>query len=415
MRLMVSSMVEMLSFLTWRPATRRALRSLGATLVFSLIISGQTHAQQTATQNDARASATALEQQGKLPEAEQAWRDDLKAHPLSAEAYAHLGLLAARQERYKDAIPLYRKALAINPGMPGLRLNLGLALFKGGDLKAAIQQFQLMKTKATPSAESQRVTILIGMAHYGLGEYAEAATYLKEAAAADAGNLELRLALAHSCLWSKQYQCVLDAYHEILTLNAESAEADMLAGEAEDALKDYDGAIQQFRAAVKANPNEPDVHFGLGYILWTQRQYTEAETEFKGELANNPNHAQALGYLGDTEIQLNHPELASPYLEKALGIEGNMALPHLDLGILDSDGGRNEDALRQLKAAAKINPNDVNVHWHLGRLYRSMGKKEEAKAEFDKASSLHRATDDALLDRMNGGRAKPATPKATQP
>jgi len=29
-------------------------------------------------------------------------------------------------------------------------------------------------------------------------------------------------------LWAKQYPCVLDTYHEILMLNAESAEADML-------------------------------------------------------------------------------------------------------------------------------------------------------------------------------------------
>ena len=45
----------------------------------------------------------------------------------------------------------------------------------------------------------------------------------------------------------------------------------MLAGEALDELKDAAGAIQQFRAAVKADPREPEVHFGLGYLLWTQR------------------------------------------------------------------------------------------------------------------------------------------------
>ena len=35
----------------------------------------------------------------------------LKAHPADAEAYAHLGFLEARQEHYKEAVPLYRKAL----------------------------------------------------------------------------------------------------------------------------------------------------------------------------------------------------------------------------------------------------------------------------------------------------------------
>ena len=41
----------------------------------------------------------------------------------------------------------------------------------------------------------------------------------------------------------------------------------MLAGEALDEMKDKAGATQQFRAAVKADPKEPNVHFGLGYLL----------------------------------------------------------------------------------------------------------------------------------------------------
>jgi tetratricopeptide (TPR) repeat protein len=376
-------------------------------LMLALSSATQIVAQTAAVAAASRETAVALEQQGKFPEAESAWRAVLKTHPSSAEAYAHLGLLEARQEHYKEAVPFYRKALALNPAMPGLRLNLGLALFKGGELKPAVQEFLILKTKTPKGPDAQRLTILIGMADYGLGDYAAASRYLKDAAAADTQNLQLRLALAHSCLWSKQYQCVLDTYHEILTLNAESAEADMLAGEAEDEMKHYDGAIQEFRAAVKADPKEPDVHFGLGYILWTQRQYPEAASEFQAELANNPNHAQALAYLADSDMQLNHPELAPPLLQKAIAIDAKLELAHLDSGILASDAGRNDDALRELTAAAKLAPNDVDVHWRLGRLYRAMGKKDEAKTEFDKASSLHKASNDALLERMNGRHAKP--------
>ncbi len=90
---------------------------------------------------DLRQSALALEQQGKFAESEQAWRAFLKTHPSDPEPYAHLGLLEARQDHYKEAVPLYRKALALKPGMPGLRLNLALALFKAGELKAAIPEF----------------------------------------------------------------------------------------------------------------------------------------------------------------------------------------------------------------------------------------------------------------------------------
>jgi tetratricopeptide (TPR) repeat protein len=246
------------------------------------------------------------------------------------------------------------------------------------------------------------------MAHYASGEFAEAAPYLKQAAARDPQNLGLRLSLAHSCMWSKQYQCVMDTYREILLLNAGSAEADMLAGEALDELKDHLGAIKQFRAAVQANPKEPDAHFGLAYLLWSQRQYEEAASEFQAELANNPNHVQAMIYLADTQMQMNHPETARPLFEKALRLDAGRELAHLDLGILYADAGRAEDALREMKEAARLAPDDVNVHWRLGRLYSSMGRKDEAKAELEKARSITRTADNALIDKMSNPHAKPA-------
>src|SRR5207248_2393220 len=220
-----------------------------------------------------------------------------------------------------------RKALSLDPAMPGLRMNLGLALFKSGELKPAIETFNLLlKTQEASSSEAQRLRTLIGMADYGLRDFAAAVPYLKEATADDPQNLPFRLMLAHSCLASKQYQCVLDVYHEILTLNAESAEADMLAGEALDEMQDHAGAIEQFRAAVKANPKEPNVHFGLGYLLWTQSQYEEAAQEFQAELANVPNNAQALAFLADSKMKLNDREAALPLLKKAAAINPDLEI-----------------------------------------------------------------------------------------
>jgi tetratricopeptide (TPR) repeat protein len=363
--------------------------------------------QTAASAEQQRQQAIALEQQGKNTEAEAAWRSVAQAAPANAEAYAHLGFLEARQERYKEAVPLYRKALVLDPAMPGLKMNLGLAQFKAGALKEAIQTFMpLLKSEPASSPEALRLTTLIGIAHYGLGEFAAAVPDLKAATAGDPQNLPFRLMLAQSCLASKQYPCVLDVYHEILLLNAESAEADMLAGEALDELKDGAGATQQFRAAVKADPKVPNVHFGLGYLLWTQSQYEEAAQEFRAELVNVPNNAQAMAYLADTQMRLNHPEAALPLILLAIKINPAMELPHLDLGILDSDAGRRDDALRELKEAARLGPSDVNVHYRLARLYKAMGRTPEANVEFQKTSNLHKAEEATVFEELERARAK---------
>jgi tetratricopeptide (TPR) repeat protein len=397
----------------------RMKRDVQAGIVLTIILAmavASIRGQTTAAADNQRQAAIAPQQQDNNAEDEAAWRTFLKSHPANAEAYAHLGLLEARQEHYAEAVPLYRKALALNPAMPGLRLDLGLSLFKSGALKEAIQTFTpLLKNEPGSSSEKVRLTTLIGLAHYGLGEYAAAIPFLKEATARDPRNLPFRLALAHSCLWSKQYQCVLDVYHEILTLNAESAEADMLAGEALDEMKDNKGAAEQFRAAVKADPREPNVHFGLGYLLWGLMQYEEAAQEFQAELANNPDHGQALTYLADTDIRLSHPEAAPPLLEKALRIDPRIELAHLDLGILYGDAGRKDEALRELKIAEKLSPSDVNVHWRLARFYQAAGRKDEAKAEFDKTRSLQKAADETIFKKLHEAQAKGKPADETPP
>jgi tetratricopeptide (TPR) repeat protein len=368
--------------------------------------------------NQQRVTALELEQNGQVVEAEAAWHSVLRVHPSDAEAYAHLGLLEARQEHYGAAVALYRKALALNPAMPGVRLDLGLSLFKSGALKAAIDTLSpLLKGAAPLSADAVRLETLIGMAHYGLGEFAAAVPYLQKVTAADPQNLPYRLLLGQSCMWSKQYQCVLDTYHQILELNAESAEADMLAGEALDQMQNHQGALEEFRAAVKADPKAPNAHFALGYLLWTQDQFEEAAKEFQEELANVPESAQALAFLADADIHLGKQDDALPLAEKAVQIDSGIAKAHIDLGILYADRGRQNDAVKEFKAAIKLSPNDQDPHWRLARLYQAMGKQEEAKAEFEKTKTLHKSEQESIFSKLKAAQDQgtPAAPQSSSP
>ena len=355
-----------------------------------------------------RQSALALEQRGKNQEAEGEWRAVLKAHPNNPEPLAHIGLLEARQQHYREAVPFYRKALAINPNIPGLRLNLGLALFKADELKEAVSEFKIARKSApADSPDAQRMTILIGMAYYGLAEYVNAAPYLKEATDRDPNNLKLLLALEHSYLRSNELTYVLDVYRRILKLNPDSAEADVIAGEALDQMKDNAGATEMFRAAVKADPRLPNAHFGLGYLLWTQKQYPEAAKEFQAELANDPQYGQAMLYLADADIQMNQIDAARPLLQRVEKLDPSLALAHLDRGIVASEAGQNKEALREFLLAEKKMPEDVNVHWRLARLYRKLGRKEEAKVEFDRASTLNKQADESLYQKIKNGAQRP--------
>jgi tetratricopeptide (TPR) repeat protein len=375
--------------------------------VLCLAIAAAACAVPVIAQQDPAQAARTLEKQGKTAEAEAAWRTLARGYPTNPEPLAHLGLLEARQEHYGEAITYYKKAFALAPTMPGLRLNLGLAYFKQGSYAEALAMLEPLR-QAEPG--DLRLNILVGMSHYGLGQFAEASPYLKQASDADTQNLTLLLTLAHSCLLSGQYPCVVDAYHRLVALNAESAEADMLVGEALDEMKDKEGAIRELRAAVKANPKEPNVHFGLGYLLWTQSAYAEAAQEFAAELANDPQHALATLYLADADIQLGKMDEARPLLEALVKSEPENAKAHLDLGVVYAEAQRNDEAIREYEAAAKLAPDDANVHWRLGRLYRAMGRADEAKAEFAKTGDLNKAANERLLKIMSTIPAKQQAP-----
>jgi len=298
------------------------------------------------------------------------------------------------------------------PSMQGLEMNLGLAYFKADQFPDAIKAFSAaLKEQRPDSPATQRLIILLGMAHYAMGDYFVAIPYLQRAAKEDPQSLPLRLTLAHSCLWSKQYDCVLEVDKEILTLNADSAEADMLVGEALDEKGDDAGAIEQFRNAAKANPKEPNVHFGLGYLLWKQHHFDEAAKEFQAELENDSADQRARAYLGDSLVEMNQYEEAQPELETAAkdASTTTMAMVHRDLGVVYAEAGRKEEAANELLEAIALDPKDVSPHWRLGKLYQSMGKKDEAKEEFAIASAMNQENSRPLTQEIGGG------PPKTQP
>ena len=388
------------------------IRMTGVAVLFlsvssCLVLQGRAQQDKSEVLSSQIRQASLLGQQAKFAEAEEAWKGVIKSDPRNAMAYAQLGLTEAREEKYAEAVASYRKAKGLNPAIPQLNLNLGLALFKSHCYPEAASLFDAEQKKAPGN---QRLAILAGMSHYGARQYGEASVYLKEAVAIDPRNLELLLTLGHCYLWTKQFDAALGVYKQILLINPDSAEADMIAGEALDEKGDAGGAVQQFRAAVRANPKEPNVHFGLAYLLWTLKHYEEAVPEFLTELQNDPRNYQAMIYLGDTYVRIAAYDKAGEILRKAAASQSSVSLIHLDLGIVYQETGDNDHAVRELKETVRMEPDNVNAHFRLAQIYRATGKKDQAKVEFTKARSLNQKTDAGVFKRIEeaGDRPGPA-------
>ena len=380
--------------MTFSARSRQNLLALLVALECGLVAQKPSSAQ-TVDPTSLRANAIALEQRGDNAEAEEAWRTIANADTHDAEALAHLGLLEARQERLEKAIEFYRHAIAIDPNLPGLQMNLGLALFKAAQFPDAIQMFAA-EIKKHPG--DQRLTILLGMSHYGLKDYFVAIPYLRRAADRDPQNLTLRMALARSCLLSEQYQCVIDVHREIKSINPEIAGVGIMAAEALDAQGNRDGATAQIQATVQSHPEEESAHFALGYLLWAKGKWAEAAREFEMELQRYPQNQNARVYLADARVLQGDFATPLPDLQKLATSVNAEPLVHLDLGTIDAKNGHTEDAIRELRIAAQKAPENAELHVRVAKQLESLGRAEEAKLERERASRLPQTGYPSLLD-----------------
>lgn len=317
-----------------------------------------------------------------------------QTHKPEAIEQANLGVSLARKSEYREAIQAYQRAIAIDPGLPGIYLNLGLAWFKLGNFSEAIAAFE----KENAKAPSDQADTLLAMSYFGLHQYRQAAERLKPLAAAQPKNEELSYLLAKCYLWSGQNEQAIYLFKNLLEHDPNSVAAHMLMGEALDASYRTNDATTEFEAAAKAAPTQPDVHFGLGYLYWKQKRYADAEREFRQELTNNPKNAQASAYLGDVLMKAGKNEEAAEFLKRSVGLRGDLHVPHEDLAILYADSKRYDAAIAEFREAIRTDSSSFDAHYRLARLYRELGRSADADAEFAIVKKLHqKKTEDSLM------------------
>ena len=317
-----------------------------------------------------------------------------------AVAEAQRGVGFSQQAQYRDAIKAYQRAIGLDPRLPGIYLNLGLAWFKMGVFKEAAAAFE----KQNQIASSDQNSTLLAMSYFGLARYKEASARLKPLADAQPQNGELSYLLAKCYFWSGQTDEAMNIFRQLLERDPDSAPVHMLLGEAYDARYMPDDAIKEFEAAAQAGPTQPDVHFGLGYLYWKQKRFDDAERQFREELKNDAKHPQAEAYMGDVMMKLGRKREATELLKHAEQLQNDLHIVHEDLGVLYADDKRSVLAMAEFREAIRTDPGNFDAHYRLARLYRELGRKEEADREFAIVQKLHEKKTEEPLMNISGPR-----------
>ena len=90
---------------------------------------------------------------------------------------------------------------------------------------------------------------------------------------------------------------------------------------------------------------------------------------------------------------------AEALLEKAVNIDPNLGEAYLQLGILHSERGDFEQAIRDYKKAIEVNPQLGEAHYRLGSAYKRTGEESKAEQEFRAYEKIEKAETAAIESR----------------
>ena len=155
----------------------------------------------------------------------------------------------------------------------------------------------------------------------------------------------------------------------------------------------FDEAITAYTAALDLVAAPQEQHWVLFYTRGIaherQKQWDQAEADFRKALALSPDQAQVLNYLGYGFIDMNRNlDEALAMIERAVELAPNTGY------ILDSLAwgyyrlGRYADALAPMEKASLMEPVDPIVTDHLGDVYWAVGRKLEARFQWRRALSF---------------------------
>jgi Flp pilus assembly protein TadD len=149
-----------------------------------------------------------------------------------------------------------------------------------------------------------------------------------------------------------------------------------------------DDAAEQYRLALRLNPNHKDPHFGLGQILAAQSQLSEARGELEEALRSDPRNGDYHSEYGCVLERLGQKDEASAEHKTAIRLAPKSGRVRYECAMFLFRDGKLDEAIPEFEAALKHNPNHPEAHYHLGRALFVKGDFEGAKAHYLETARL---------------------------
>lgn len=284
------------------------------------------------------------------------------------------------------ALEQFRAAAKLQPGDPAIQFNVGLALFRLGRYREALEPLGNSLPHAASATEAR---YLRGVIFFQLGAFDSCVREIESLRADTRYAEHVLYMLVESYRNANDAKRSQDAFAELASRYPDSAFLHKLMAMALEWQGDETRAIEEFQQALRVNPRMPEMAFGVGYIYFKQHRYEDARAWFAKELALDPCYTKAHHYLGEMEAAEGRFEQAAARYRKAMECDPEYGDPYIGLGMVYERRGELELAVKLYREAVRLKPNDMQAHYKLGLALRRAGLREEGDAEFAIAKKIH--------------------------
>lgn len=149
-------------------------------------------------------------------------------------------------------------------------------------------------------------------------------------------------------------------------------------------------AVKEYKAALGAHPNDPEILERLAEAQYESGQFAEAIASAKLSLSIDAYRFSAMETLARVAMEQRNYMDAIPYLEKIVGHDPQDVSAQVELGTVLAQTGKPADAVQHLLPALAAGYPDEkgSLHATLGAALRKIGRDAEATKAFAQARAL---------------------------
>jgi Tfp pilus assembly protein PilF len=299
--------------------------------------------------------------------------------PNNIDARGNLGVLLFFRGDFANAAEQLRAAVQLQPTLWKVQALLGMCEKRIGQTANA----QLDLEKAFSQLTEEKIRVQTGMElielYYGAGALDKAAAVVSVLRQIKPTDIDI-LYTAHRIYLDLADESMLS----ITMLAPDSARMHQLMAHEAARQGNTEGAIAQYREALKIDPKTPGLHFELAEALSGSKQPSdreEVERQYRAALAANPFDEKSECRLGDIAARQSDLKTAAAHYSRALELQPND--PDANLGFAKTliSVKQPEKAIPLLEHAVQLEPFNATIHYHLSVLYRKAGRADDANRE----------------------------------